>query len=48
MTQISDNLYVNVNNVAYAYKLNDKYYITYVTGNTICVTEEIFNSIVGE
>ena len=53
MTQINDNLYVNANNIVYATIITtldniNEYWLTLTNGNSIQVTQEVFEGFIGE
>lgn len=46
MTEITENTYVNAENIVMAQEINGNYYITLASGNVIMVSQEVYESII--
>ena len=46
MTEISDNNYINKENIVLAQEINGKYFLTLASGNIIMVSQEVYESII--
>lgn len=47
MTEITENTYINKENIVIAQEINGVYYLTLTSGNIIIVSQEVYESVIG-